>query len=75
MTLYNITLYKDRTQESTEGDENDGGSEVDPGDLYGDGLGTEGDGEEFERGSDSEVDPGDFEGDSLGISYLKVNLV
>ena len=49
-----------------------GGSEVDPGDLYGDGLGTEGDGEELKHGS--EVDHGDFEGDSLGISYLKVNV-
>ena len=61
-----------RTQESTKSNGNDGDSEVDPGDLYGarDGLGTEDDGEEFERGS--EVDPVDFEGDSLGISYLKV---
>ena len=57
-------MYKDRTQESTEGDGNDGGSEVDPRarDLYGDGLGTEGDGEELEHGS--EVDPGDFKRDS-----------
>lgn len=39
---------------------------MDPGDLYGDGLGTESDEEELECGS--ELDPGDFEGDSLGIS-------
>ena len=56
---------KDRNQETTEGAGNDGGSEVGPGDLYGEDSGTEGDGEELERGS--EVNSGEFEGDSLGI--------